>query len=466
MNALIRQEADMKRFFTILLALFVLAGCVAEDITKSPSVAPSSQPHVALSTAVLAGSPTLTSTLPPTTSTPPPTSTTTSTPYPTSSVPLSKEGPWFIFTAATEENGIPFLWALNPDGSGPFLLVDEWVTQFDVRPVRNPDGSVLIAYMTQLGRRPENLTLKTLTLPGKETKMITPLTSETTTYSDQDPNDDESNYWTVIDIALAIGYPDSMIWSPDGEWLAFVAALDGPTADVYSYEAETGTVRHLTIEPDHAYQLLWTPDSRYILHTERPFFEGSGGRYEDTTGIWMAAPDGSEVTQLEGSGAADFIGWEDPTTLVVYSGSGMGFEHNLRQINIRTGEKTDIGPSCFASLAYTPKYDVFLVAMSEFVLDACASVGEPYTQEGLYLITPYGSQYVTDRIYPYLYWSDNVFVAENSRGKQVFISPTGSIFETKPTQISPTTTDHREPVIPSRLYPDSPFWEPNYTWTP
>ena len=33
---------------------------------------------------------------------------------------------------------------------------------------------------------------------------------------------------------------DTLKWSPDGRYLAFIAAIDGPSSDVYSYDRETG----------------------------------------------------------------------------------------------------------------------------------------------------------------------------------------------------------------------------------
>ncbi|MBN1428373.1 MAG: hypothetical protein JXB07_08305 [Anaerolineae bacterium] len=58
--------------------------------------------------------------------------TATPTPYPDANlpdVPLSRDGPWLIFEAATEQTGPDYLWAINDNGTGLTQLVDEPVLQ-------------------------------------------------------------------------------------------------------------------------------------------------------------------------------------------------------------------------------------------------------------------------------------------------------------------------------------------------
>lgn len=54
-------------------------------------------------------------------------------------------------------------------------------------------------------------------------------------------------------------------WSPDGSRLAIVAALDGPTSDVYLLDRADFTMRQLTREPEHVTQIDWSPDGRHLI---------------------------------------------------------------------------------------------------------------------------------------------------------------------------------------------------------
>ncbi|MFV2044886.1 MAG: TolB family protein [Anaerolineales bacterium] len=55
---------------------------------------------------------------------------------------------------------------------------------------------------------------------------------------------------------------------PDGRHLAFVAAIEGPAADVYVYDSEQGTLERVATGPMHASTPTWSPDGRGILYRE------------------------------------------------------------------------------------------------------------------------------------------------------------------------------------------------------
>ena len=313
----------------------------------------------------------------------PPTSTATFTP----NVPLSAKGPWLVFTADLPDDAIIFntLWAINSDGTGLTQLTTDYVWLFAINSQPDANGEIEIAYITSPTAMPTNLDLHTISLPSRNIRSITPLTSPATTLTDQDPNTPDSGYWELHDIAVSITYDESLAWSPDGKWLAFVGAIDGNTADVYCYELSTGIVRHLTTGAANAFQLLWTPDSHYIVHTSQyGAFGLSGGLYRKVHNVWAAAPDGSSVIELD-SGPADFLGWADPDTLVLYSGEDYGYSDALRTINLRTGSIIDLEPKCFTSLAYSPEGNTFLIFVSSYEITACKM--ESNWKEGLYVIS-------------------------------------------------------------------------------
>jgi hypothetical protein len=174
------------------------------------------------------------------------TATTDATVTPMQESPLSVEGPWLVFSAGDEISSAQHLWATNPDGTGLSQFTEGFVHGFSVREQRNADGEVMIAYVTSEGGYPGTLRLSMLYLPGGRTEVITALM----------PADAESlNEEQLWENGSAITFPGSPQWSPDGKWLAFIGAMEGESADVYSYEVATGRIRQLTSGEENAFQI-------------------------------------------------------------------------------------------------------------------------------------------------------------------------------------------------------------------
>lgn len=233
------------------------------------------------------------------TDTPSPAATAASSASPTPSAtatpdaPFSQSGPWLLVHAPGQSDPAE-LWAANEDGTALRAVVGEAVHVYAIRPDRNAAGQVEVAYVTSSdGQGREDLALKLLTLPDGQVRLITPLTSDATGWN-HGAQADTSDH-TRLDIAQGL-YEDHLAWSPDGKWLAFGAAVDGPSIDVYSYEAEDGQVRRLTSGPGHALQLVWSDNSRAIVHNSIKCFACAD---YTVSGLWAAKPDGSGVIQLD-----------------------------------------------------------------------------------------------------------------------------------------------------------------------
>jgi Tol biopolymer transport system component len=65
-------------------------------------------------------------------------------------------------------------------------------------------------------------------------------------------------------------------WSPDGRYVAFGAARDGPSVDLYIYDIQTDAIQRLSDEPDHIVVFGWSPDSQWIVYAEAVANEASG----------------------------------------------------------------------------------------------------------------------------------------------------------------------------------------------
>jgi hypothetical protein len=148
----------------------------------------------------------------------------------------------------------------------------------------------------------------------------------------------------AVEAGIAVIENDhTLSWSPDSRYLAFIAASDGPSSDVYSYDRDTGQINRLTDGLNQAARLFWSPDSKWIIHEEVESF-GTGAGW-NVKAVWAAAPDGSGNRKLydtEGSGDEVFVDWITPDAFIVYSWTPIGLQ-NVRVFNLSKEEATRIG---------------------------------------------------------------------------------------------------------------------------
>ena len=126
------------------------------------------------------------------------------------------------------------------------------------------------------------ITLTLLHLPDGQLQPIGPLFSPEMQQAIAAAGFDRND---AIEAGIAIvENGDTLKWSPDGRYLAFIAAIDGPSSDVYSYDLQTGQINRLTDGPNQAANLSWSPDSKWIVHEEVEEFR-HGRRLERKGGV-------------------------------------------------------------------------------------------------------------------------------------------------------------------------------------
>jgi len=280
----------------------------------------------------------------------------------TTEKPLSSNGPWWVFSTS---NG---LFAIDPDGSG--------LTQFSFDPVN-------ASYAHQIFVSPKEGYLAYLTGESYDaTLMINQLPegapiTEIALFSFSNDQD--------LDAIRAIVEHNSLNFSPDGRFLAFMGMIDGPTSDLYLFSLDTLEFTRLTDGPAQAYQPVWSPDGKYILHTSARSF-GTGAGY-DMAGVWAshaATTDAISLYDPSGSGSETILGWLDNQTFIVYSWEGSCGDHNLRTFNIETEQSASLWQESFQSIAYDPSNNVALLISN----DAGCS---PADGAGIYLVSADGN---------------------------------------------------------------------------
>jgi dipeptidyl aminopeptidase/acylaminoacyl peptidase len=223
--------------------------------------------------------------------------------------------------------------AMNPDGTGLTALnilsrvwsTTRWVAARTYSDFFSPkDVSIRII------RLPTREPVRTIRLLSKD------LATQVEENEDWDPNLAPDVYQAVLTDR------PTMRWSPDGRYLAFIAAKDGPSADLYVYDMQTDQVSRLTDGPNQAVLMDWSLDGKWIIHMEATdFFTGEGGFawHISPKAVWAASVDGSEVKKLydvEGD-VEVLMGWRAPSVFVVLSSHGSSPPSGLRSVDVNSG---------------------------------------------------------------------------------------------------------------------------------
>jgi len=162
---------------------------------------------------------------------------------------------------------------------------------------------------------------------------------------------------------------DSVAWQPgEGRLLAFTAAIDGPTSDLYLYDTQTKEITRLTDGYSQAVLPSWSLDGRYILHYGVSWvqpFGGAIGGHNRFDGVWAVdVSNGEIITQLKPEGVAlHFVGWLDDSHYITFDNREDCRAQKLRSINVATGESTLLMEQSFAFyIDFSPETDTLLIS--------------------------------------------------------------------------------------------------------
>jgi hypothetical protein len=185
----------------------------------------------------------------------------------------------------------------------------------------------------------------------------------------------------------AITRYDNVAWQPgEGRLLAFIGAMDGPTADLYVYDTLTKATTRLTSGPSQALFPNWSPDGEYILHFGGSWVPPLGGALNDYSrpdGAWgVRVADGRVITQPGKSYRHwNFLGWLDDEHYVISDNDEQCNRKNLRTVAVADGTTAPIFEGCYFSYdAFSPENGAVLLSSQE--CDRCP------LGEGTFLLLP------------------------------------------------------------------------------
>jgi len=354
-----RYQSTTKRFFFSMLGAFFLLSLLAVGCSNSSDIS-----TVSINAPTMP--PEWTATYSPTIPSPTTTYTATSQPSPTATSSPNEEeselypdGPWLLYVNEIEEAIV-----VNHDGTGrtivPYTIYPYIHSAFDA------SGSFPLFAVVSTDAIFDNVpVLLIISLPDFE------ILQEIYLYSC--PMNDPG---CVVDDQADVFFQPK--WSPNGRYLAFLGAIEGPSTDIYLYDASNNSIRRLTSGSNQVGEFFWSPDSKWIVHEEVSNFSGW-----IVEAVWAASSVHDEVRWLyspaskQGQG---LLGWLDDDRYVVYE-HGYEGESNLRLISIRSG----IVSTLFPGLIHEPFMDP-----ESGTIAIIPVVGAPYNdnyETGIYLIS-------------------------------------------------------------------------------
>jgi hypothetical protein len=220
-------------------------------------------------------------------------------------------GPWLVYTLGSGSQVI----ARDAAGTAPLSvpLASPILWPGDLSAGASPSGGWLAVRTGQ--RNLTDLSLDLIRLPETAVQLHTPLLSAGLV------KDLQATASGLPAPAAAVSQPDSLRWSPDGRYLAFVSAADGPSADLYIFDTQTQQVRRLTDGLNQVASPMWSPDGLWVIFQEVVNFSASPGW--KLGAVWAAAADHNEVRKLyvppTNSTGEGFLTWGAPDMLISFT---------------------------------------------------------------------------------------------------------------------------------------------------
>ena len=341
--------------------------------------------------------------IPPATSSPIPA---TVTPVPT----VPADGPWLVFPAMTGSA----LLAYDVDAhSLQTIVLPEPLYGSDLVTGRAPDGQTLIIRAGS-PLNTDELALYEVDLMAGTVMKVSPLLS----IANQRKLVNEQGS-RVFDTLEAVTRADSLAWSPNGRYLAFTAALDNNSADLYVWNIEKSRVDRLNGIYSQSASPFWAPGSNWLITQEMEMDAASTGwRTEVVSGLHMPGYDGQNTLYLPANGSRYevFVGWINAQTFISYSQTDEG-AIMLRQVNVETLSRDVILAESFQAVASDPGSGVLALTLDE------AQAARQGLIAGIYLLKPDRGvlELQLAGIWPSLTWDrGGMFLASGQQGLYVF----------------------------------------------
>jgi len=253
------------------------------------------------------------------------------------------------------------IWAVNEQTNEANQIRDDQVDDsWDLHAGMSPDKK-FFAYITGFSGAPVNPMLVVLDIEN----MTSILQLELTGPSIQ-PDMEGTHGDPAFEAFGAIQYYNNLAWSPDSTRLAFIAARDGYSADVYLFNPTDISVSRLSDEEGHAADLHWSPDGQLLQYVSVYTF-GTGAGF-DMESLWSYdfKSNTPQLLQVLDSNGENFLAWTYNSHFLINSWSPLCESYNLRLVNVDRLLNQTIVEGNFTGSAYDPEQKTGFFSVTEF----------------------------------------------------------------------------------------------------
>lgn len=248
-------------------------------------------------------------------------------PTPTPSPQPAVDGPWLIFP---HPSGIG-LQAYDVEAQALLdIPLPQPIIATDLVGGLSPSGSRLVIRAGS----PQNLDELALYLVEFPDLTVTPITPLLSLKLQRQIVNEESS--RAVETLAAVTREDGLSWSPDGRFLAFSAALDNPSSDLYLYDTWSQRVRRLNGLYTHNGLPFWSPGSNWLVSHEFEYRSADQSwKTVNFTAIQVPNYDDQNTLYLPmaSSQREELLGWVNAQSFFCFSQTTSG-PQRIREVNV------------------------------------------------------------------------------------------------------------------------------------
>lgn len=159
-------------------------------------------------------------------------------------------------------------------------------------------------------------------------------------------NSRTSNFPVQSPVLGVVASGSNTEWSPDGRYLAFVAAPDQPEGDLYLYDTQTDYLRRLTSRQNNPQILGWSPDGQTIIYMSVTKTQYDRPNFLESSGLYAVSISGTERLLMKPNNVPGGVVWLSESSFIISDGyCNLGLNNCttiLRLFDLSAGSNKDI----------------------------------------------------------------------------------------------------------------------------
>lgn len=261
-------------------------------------------------------------------------------------IPLREEGPWLLLQKPDHSHGTSDFTLCNWDGTG--CVSSKETIPFTYSTI---SGKYLAGLDQTRNQIPQVMILE---LPSFRIVRKIPVITEqiqNDIVKTPNPNASETADQSVVK-------EQSLDWSPDRRYLAFIAALDQANTDLYVYDLQADAIQRVTTEPESVSLMGWSPDSQSLVYFSANYY--STMAWASIKNAYYVNITDKKVIKLYdypqnqenklGRFYENIAGWTSSHTFIVLTAVNQDAPRFIREVDIQTTTIRTLYPGFFLGL--------------------------------------------------------------------------------------------------------------------